>query len=313
MSVNLKLLHTFWRVADLQSFTKAGEELGRTPSAISMQLVELEAQLGTKLLNRTTRKVTVTTEGEILLRRVRGALQDIDEGLEEVRLASEKRQQRVVFGCMPTYAGSRLKGVLQDFQAKRPNIPMSIQELTSRNLLDALRQRNIDFGIGPHAKGTVDLHFERYLREPLYALVPVRFQKKARGPLTLKDFYGLPMLVMQGMPVVVLHNGQETMMELAKVLESSDLPLEIAFRVSQAYTLVELVNSGLGISIVPALSIPSNLPEEIQVARIVEPELVRDVGMYRRKGEPLAMSAQVLAEMIREDLQAFGEYLGRWA
>ena len=78
-------LAAFVRVAQLRSFSKAARQLGVTPSALSHSLRQVEEALGTRLLNRTTRSVTPTEAGQLLLERLSPALQDMQGALREVR------------------------------------------------------------------------------------------------------------------------------------------------------------------------------------------------------------------------------------
>lgn len=302
MSVNLKLLHTFARVAHLRSFSRAAEELGRTPSAISMQVAELEEQIGLKLLERTTRSVTPTPDGAILLERVHESIRSLEEGIIEARDAADRRRGRVVFGCAPTVAAGTLAAVLTQFRARFPNVGLQIREVTSSDLLNAVREREIDFGITPFVQAKSDLTFKRLLREPLVALASYGHFADLPGTLSLDRLTRLPLLVMQGMPIIVLQDGRETPMMLTEYLERSGRPLNIACSVRQAATLVDLATSGLGIGLVPRLAVPPELPRNVRVLPLTEPEIVRDIGIATLKGEVLSKPAHALAAMFKARL-----------
>jgi DNA-binding transcriptional LysR family regulator len=88
MNVNLKLLHSFLLVADHGSFRRAAEEANRSQSAVSMQVRQLELQLGVALFHRTTRKVELTREGEMLLDCARKAAIELQIGLRRIKEAA---------------------------------------------------------------------------------------------------------------------------------------------------------------------------------------------------------------------------------
>ena len=302
MSVNLKLLHTFAQVAQLSSFTRAAEELGRTPSAISMQIAELEEQIGLKLLERTTRSVTPTPDGALLLERVQDSIRSLEDGISEARDAAERRKGRVVFGCAPTVAAGTLAPVLTRFRARFPKVALQVREVTSNDLLNAVRQREIDFGITPFVQAKSDLVFRRLLREPLVALASGDHFEDLPDVLSLDSLSRLPLLVMQGMPVIVRQDTRETAMMLTEYLERSDRPLSIACSVRQAATLVDLATSGLGIGIVPKLAVPAGIPQNVRVLSLAEPEIVRDIGIATLKGEVLSKPALALAGLFKTQL-----------
>ena len=302
MSINLKLLHTFARVAQLRSFSRAARELGRTPSAISMQISELEAQIGLKLLERTTRNVTPTPDGAILLEHVQDSIHRLEEGIVQTRDTAERRRGRVVFGCAPTVAASTLASVLTEFRASFPSVSLHVREVTSNDLLSAVRSREIDFGITPFAQTQSDIKYRRMLREPLVALASLDHFKDLPDALTLEYLARLPLLVMQGMPIIVLHNEQEKPMLLTEYLEGSGQPLSIACSVRQAATLVDLAASGLGIGIVPGLALPAGISEKIRTLPITQPHIVRDIGIATLKGEVLSEPSLALVKIFRQQL-----------
>jgi len=305
MPVNLKLLHTFARVAHLRSFSRAAEELGRTPSAISMQVAELEEQIGLKLLERTTRSVTPTPDGAILLERVQDSIRSLEEGIVEARDAAERRRGRVVFGCAPTVAAGTLAPVLIRFRARFPKVALQVREVTSNDLLNAVREREVDFGITPFVQAKSDLVFKRLLREPLVALASRDHFDDLPEVLYLDHLVRLPLLVMQGMPIIVLRDERELPMTLTQYLERSGQFLNIACSVRQAATLVDLATSGLGIGIVPRLAVPAEMSRNVRMYSLAEPKIVRDIGLTTLKGEVLSKPALALAEMFKVQLRRF--------
>ena len=307
-AINIKLLLTFARVAELRSFTRAAEELGRTPSAISMQISELEGQLDLKLLKRTTRSVEPTPDGAVLLARVQDSLKGLDVAISEVQKASDRRRGKVIFACAPTVVASRLSGILTLYRRAMPRMSINIREMISADLLNAVREREVDFGISPRAPLGADLKFGSFVREPFYALMSREHFSDVKSPLTLKELCALPLLVMEGMPIIALRQGNETATELLTLLQTSGLTPNIVCQVRQAYTLVVLANSGLGVSVIPALAVPENLPNTMRLIRLCDPEIVRDVGIYTLKGEVLSPSAQRLADIFHQDL---GDYARR--
>ncbi|WP_110674219.1 MULTISPECIES: LysR family transcriptional regulator [Salinicola] len=302
MNVNLKLMHTFARVAQLRSFSRAAEELGRTPSAISMQIAELEGQMGLKLLERTTRSVTTTPDGTFLLERVQDSIRRLEEGILETHESAERRRGRVAFGCAPTVSANLLAAVLAEFRQRFPQVSIHIREVTSSDLLAAVRDREIDFGVTPFVQARSDMAFRRLLREPLVALASSEHFRDLPEALTLEQLARLPLLVMQGMPIITLHDGRESQMLLTEYLKGARRPLHIACSVRQAATLVDLAESGLGIGIVPRLAVPPEMPPGMRMLKLVEPRVVRDIGIATLKEEILSEPSTALAEIFEKRL-----------
>uniref|UniRef100_UPI00035E69BE LysR family transcriptional regulator n=1 Tax=Herbaspirillum lusitanum TaxID=213312 RepID=UPI00035E69BE len=133
-NVNFKLLQTFLLVADQSSFRIAAEKSFRSPSAVSAQIRQLEAQLGVALFHRTTRNVRLTTEGEQLLDCAQRALMEVESGLRKIQESADIRRGRVSISCSPTIAETRLARVLAAFEKEYPGIEVSVRELTSMAL-----------------------------------------------------------------------------------------------------------------------------------------------------------------------------------
>ncbi|MEX3822557.1 LysR family transcriptional regulator, partial [Paraburkholderia sp. BR14262] len=104
MNVTLRQLRVFIEVARLQSFSRAGDEIGLTQSAVSRCVRELEAEIGVKLVDRTTREVQLTDVGANLIASIPRLLGDLDDALREIREIGEQRRGRVVVAASPTVA-----------------------------------------------------------------------------------------------------------------------------------------------------------------------------------------------------------------
>lgn len=132
--VNFKLLHIFIAIADNKSFRQASEKLNRSQSAVSMQIKQLEEQVGVALFHRTTRRVELTAEGVKLLTFARRALGEWENGLREIREAVDIQRGTLSFACIPTIAATILPRALQVFQASYPGISISLRELAAADL-----------------------------------------------------------------------------------------------------------------------------------------------------------------------------------
>jgi DNA-binding transcriptional LysR family regulator len=116
--INLNLLRAFDAVARHRSFSRAGAELGRSQSTISIQVRELERQLEVRLLERTTRQVDLTDAGEVLARSVLEGFETIVSGMSAARTFADNRRGRVVVACAPSLSSVRLPTILAAYRAR---------------------------------------------------------------------------------------------------------------------------------------------------------------------------------------------------
>jgi DNA-binding transcriptional LysR family regulator len=123
---NMSELTVFMIIAEERSFRAAARRLGVSPSALSHSIRNLEGRLNVRLFNRTTRSVALTESGEQLLRRVRPAIADIDDAMNEVASGGDQPSGSIRISAAEAGAKPLIRHVLTDFLASYPNIHVEI-------------------------------------------------------------------------------------------------------------------------------------------------------------------------------------------
>ena len=161
-------LRTFVRVVERGGFAAASKDLGLTPSAVSKLITRLEDRLGVRLLHRTTRRIALTPEGEILHLRARDVLAAIEDAEAEVSRAGRQPQGRLRVSCVTAFALHQLAPALPDFFARYPHVELDLA-VTDR-VVDLLAQ-NADVGIrtGSIADGSLVARKIAEISRALYA------------------------------------------------------------------------------------------------------------------------------------------------
>jgi DNA-binding transcriptional LysR family regulator len=141
------------RVVDRGSFAAAAVDFGLSPSAVSKLVTRLESRLGVRLLNRTTRRLALTAEGEVFLDRSRKILDAIEAAESEIASGRRVAQGRLRVHAFPTFAVDHLSAVLPDFLARYPRI--TFEFLVTNRVID-LVDDNIDIAlrVGPLGEST---------------------------------------------------------------------------------------------------------------------------------------------------------------
>lgn len=293
MNLNLKLIQTFLAVAELRSFRRAAEALHRTTSAVSMQVRQLEDQVGTALFQRTTRQVELTLEGRHLLDCARRAMTDLDAGLHQLKDAIRLRAGVVTVASSPTIAAALLPRVLAAFRVDYPRVTVRVRELGAQDILGAVRQREVDLGIGPtHGGLTADLQVQALLRDELCALVPLSHPLARRRNLALEQLADIPM--------VMLGHFAAIRQVVENAAAEAGVTLSVQYEAQQMQTLVAMASAGLGVAVstrLAAASFPS-LPH-LKVLGLGVPALVRDIGLITPRGLSLTPMAAELSKRIR--------------
>ena len=290
MDINLNLLRTFQLVAEHQSFRQAAELTGRTQTAISLRIQSLEKQLGLRLFDRTTRRVELTPEGEILLVSVKRALAELDSCLSTLDDVAHLLRGHITLACIPTYAASRLPSAIAAFQRAHPEISLRILEYTAPNLLDSLVRKEVDFGICPEPGKSTRLVFTRMFDEEAYALFPANTKLPPGESIDLHRLASWPLLSLT----------KETLFrkEVDAAFATIGTPLEAAHEVSQVNTLVAMAEAGLGVALLPGLSVPEHTC--CQVRSVTAPGISRSIGIVRLNDRQLSPAAARFIQLLMQ-------------
>lgn len=145
INLDLDLIRAFVAVAEAKNFTRAGVRLGRTQSAVSLQIRRLEEQVGEELFSRDPRSVVLTVQGEALLPHARHLLRLNDEIIGE--LLNQPLEGEVRFGAPEDFATTHLPGILGDYARAYPHVSLSVVCDLTLNLMDKMQQGALDLAL----------------------------------------------------------------------------------------------------------------------------------------------------------------------
>ena len=182
INLDLDLVRTFVTIADTRSFTRTGERLGRTQSAISLQVRRLEDRLGVRLLARDPRRVGLTEAGESFLPKARRLLRVNDEIIAEV--TGEDLEGEVRLGAPEDFATVHLPDILGAFARAHPRVALAVTCDLTLNLLDRLQAGALDLALVKREPLGPDLGV-RVWREPLVWVAADRGVLRPEAPAPL--------------------------------------------------------------------------------------------------------------------------------
>lgn len=292
-SVNLKLLQTFLLAAEHGSFRRAAEESNRSPSAVSMQIRDLEAQVGLSLFIRTPQRVTLTPEGRILFDQVSRAMGEVQAGLHRLAEVAAKKRGHIKIACAPTIASTRLARILSTFKMRYPRSVVEVRETPPAAALTLLQDQEIELYIGPEVANLGDFQFEPVLEDHLAACIPAEYDDN-RNRLTLAD--------VARFPLILLDRNTASRSLIDRMSAANALDLNIQYEVQNAFTAIALAASGLGVALVPEVAIPMLPSAEIRVVRIDDPLSARRIGILTARGYVQHAYSEQLIALIRHEL-----------
>lgn len=240
LTLQMDLLRTFATVADLASFTRAGDLLGRTQPAISLQIKKLEELVQAPLFERDTRQLRLTPKGEILALYARQILCLHDEAVARLR-ASEIRGS-VHIGIPNDFAVFLLPEVLGDFAAANAGVMVNVSCDISAALLQGLGRGSFDLVVAMTAEPA---------RLPAAKLWPERLAwagSPERCPEALRP-----------LPLVVYPEGCTYRARMTRALTKAGIPWRIACTTPSLAGLQAAVQAGLGVTVLSTHTIPQGL------------------------------------------------------
>lgn len=170
MNYSLKQLRVFVAVARHGSFSRAGEAIGLTQSAVSHSVKELEAEVSVRLLDRTTREVVLTDAGLRLANQVERLLDELQAALLDARSFGVQRSGTVRVATSQTISAHLMPQCIAAGEREYPEIRIMLRDQAQQQVLHSVRNAEVDFGIVVDPVQAVDLECEAVLHEPFLLL-----------------------------------------------------------------------------------------------------------------------------------------------
>ncbi|WP_317847429.1 LysR family transcriptional regulator [Pseudomonas sp. HTZ2] len=288
--MNVKQLRAFITVAKYQSFAQAGEHLHVSQPALSLTIKALEDNLGGALLTRTTRSVSLTPEGEVLLPLARRLLADWDDTEEMLRQRFTLQLGRVSVAAMPAFAGNLLPRSLKVFRQRYPKVNVTVHDVINEQVLELVRHRRVELGIGFEPENLDGLRFHPLYLDRFVAVVPADSPLASQPQVTWQDLLAQDFIALQRPSAVRLLMEQN--------VAASHGKLTAAFESHQLSTVGRMVTNGLGVSAVPALCINQMQELGARCVALVEPRVERRIGVIALADHKLSTAAQALLDVV---------------
>lgn len=243
--MELRHLRYFVAIAETGSLTVAAEKkLFTSQPSLSRQIKDLEDQVGTPLLNRSARGVTLTEAGKAFLDHARLALHQVDAAVEAARRAAQPAKQRFSLGFLTGQEMTWLPEVMRVLRAELPNIEVIVSSDYSPDLGEAVARGRLDVAF-MRAEPELELTYRRVAKEPLVALMPSDHALTARASVRAKDLVGLPFIAMASKAKVLRA-------VIDQYLEDAGIEITPAQVVDNPAMVMSLVASTRGIALIPS-------------------------------------------------------------
>jgi DNA-binding transcriptional LysR family regulator len=292
MNFDINDLIAFRAVAELGNFRKAAESIHISQPAFSRRIEKLENALGAQLLERTTRKVNLTSVGREFDKQLRQILDALDATLLNIRGVAASRMGEVTIACVPSAVNYFVSSVVKEFHQRYPKIRVRIIDDSANHVLIAVAQGEADFGLNFTGSQENDIEFTAIFKEKFVAAChkdhPLAKQKSVRWrDLSDHDYISVSKL-----------SGNRVLLDQA--LAGLDKQPQSLYETQHGTTTIGLVEAGLGVAAVPAMAMPKKGHPLLVSVPLIEPVVTRKMGLIKRRSSQLTPAAVELYDMFME-------------
>jgi DNA-binding transcriptional LysR family regulator len=274
--MDLRQLRYFLTVAEELSFTRAAKRLNMSQPPLSQQIQQLERTLGTKLLNRTSRRVELTAAGQELQTQARAILTQTEQAKQQVRFIGAGRTGKIDIGATGAILRGGLAELLAEYHKHMPDVRTTIHEQAPALQLKAVLEYRTDVSFNRSIPSQEELASALAWREEVFVILP-----KGHRLARLRH---VPLAKLREDEHVMLHPDSS---EFARYLRQCCVDAGFLPRVSQqvvdSQSIPSLIASGFGVSLVPAST--SKFTSNDIIFRPLKPAPVADVYMVHRRNE----------------------------
>ena len=286
--MELRQLTYFEAVARHGGFTRAAEQLRVAQSAVSAQIRALEAELGTALFARTTRRVALTEAGELLLTRCRRVFGELDGARTDLAELAAVLHGRVTLGSMAVLGGYDLPAALAGFNALFPGVSLALRTGLIAELLAMLDAGEVDLVLGPVHDDLPARFTARHLVDEQVVLV------LPPGRAAVRE-----LAEVSGEPFVCLPAGSGLRAILDRAAAAAGFEPRVQFETHSAASIRELVGAGLAVALLARSATVAPGPA-VTVVRLDPAPAHPAIGLIQHRDRRLSAAARACRqELIR--------------
>ena len=274
------------------NFRVAAESICLSQSALSRRIEKLEAALGNRLFDRTTRRVSLTLYGQNFAERSAQLLDNVESMLADVDKASEERTGLITVATVPSAACYFMPDVIRRFQSRYPRVRIKLIDSSAGNVMDAVARSQADFGICFAGNLSSEIEFFPLVEDVYVAACRKDHPLAQKSQLTWQAFFQQDYISLDKT------SGNRNLLDrlLGDIIPERPSVCETR----HVTTMLGMVEAGIGIAAVPAMSMPTSEHTLLTPLPLVAPEVKRTVGLIRRRGRIQSYIAAELEKQITE-------------
>jgi len=289
MNITSRQLKAFVLTARHQSFSRAAEQLFITQSGMSLLVRELEFQLGFRLFDRTTRRVTLTEFGSKFLPIADRSLVELEAAASHIGAAAANRE--LAIGATPLVAANIMAAAIAQYAKVRPELHIRLHDAERPQLIAMLQSGEIDVGLSAYIHPAADLQRVPLVRFSLMAVAPENDAHGLPERLRWEDIAGRTLVGLRpDNPIQELVDHQ--LQQLGR-----HTPPEVVC--SYVETQIAMVEAGAGSAVLPTFAAPACRKRRVAMRALTDPEVSGDLYWIVNRGRKLPAGADEFSAFLK--------------
>ncbi|MDM7922675.1 MAG: LysR family transcriptional regulator [Pyrinomonadaceae bacterium] len=292
--MEIRQLKAFLAIAEAKTFTAGARRVNVTQAAISMQIRQLEEEVGLPLFTRTPRRVILTEAGEYLLERARKILREHDAAITEIAEVAGAEYGRLRIGTASgTFAMEQLPAIMHKLKEKYPKAELTVSSGTSQRLVDKIMHGEIDAAFVSLPVDNLNISTESLFSDEIVAIA------HPKHPLAKEKYISAATLAAE--PLILGERGGNTRRMIDEFFQAANVRPNITMELSRQEAVNNMVGNGLGVGMAGAKSVAKEIRAGRLISWLIEgAEIKWELGLARLRGGHYSPIGKEFTRLCRE-------------
>ena len=292
--MEIRQLKAFLAIAEAKTFTAGARRVNVTQAAISMQIRQLEDEVGLSLFTRTPRRVILTEAGEYLLERARKILREHDSALAEIAEVAGAEYGRLRIGSASgTFAMNQLPGIMKQLKEKFPNSELTVSAGTSQALVERMMHGEIDTAFISLPVDNTNVTTESLFSDEIVAIA------HPKHPLAKEKYISAATLA--GENLILGERGGNTRRMIDEFFAAANVKPNITMELSRQEAITQMVEQNLGVGMAGAKTVAKEIKEGRLTSWLIEgAEIKWELGLARLRGGHFSPIGKEFVRLCKE-------------
>jgi LysR family cyn operon transcriptional activator len=289
--MELRHIRYFLAVAEMLHFRRAAERAAVSQPALSQQIKQLEAEIGTPLFDRLGRTVQLTRAGVIFLEHARRAVQELESAQAAIAAEEDLQSGTLTVGVLQTVNAYLIPEIVSHFAQAHPRVSLRVEELAGPEIEEGVASGRLDAGIGFIPPAVEKLDTDVLFEEDLVLITSQRHRLAKRSRIATEDLAKEPLVLLSQMYCV--------RRLIDESFQKANIRPTVAIEMNSIEGILATIRTGSRATILPRLSLGIKPSGSLRAISLMNPTPRRRVGLLWRAGRYRGPAAKAFAEQTR--------------